>query len=171
MRLCCIWLCVYVHFSFMILYFVRNDEIKLFNKKTNINEDIRACTQRPLSPYCHFQINLCDRKVIHFHFHRILSHTHCTFISILYVSYRILGKLGVFCATLTWKTDCVYDAENVSSLHTFIFQLIDRMRWWYVYVTIYCSLFMVHHEQHNFQMSVTSNNGPQAPRPLSTGFL
>ena len=32
MRLCCIWLCVYVHLCFMILCFVRNDEIKLFNQ-------------------------------------------------------------------------------------------------------------------------------------------
>ena len=56
MRLCCIWLCMYVHFCFIILYFVRNDKTKERKKIVSIKA---LCFHRTLKNIDGQLIYLC----------------------------------------------------------------------------------------------------------------
>ena len=60
MRLCCIWLYVCVHFCFMILYVVRNDEIKLFNHSFIIEGSLRVNVSNEVSTILHVNSTACE---------------------------------------------------------------------------------------------------------------
>ena len=91
-RLCCIWLCVYVHFCFMILYFVRNDEIKLFNQSIKTNASI-SLTQTKLSSLVAIEVVTRQRPM---RAERKISwKSHFRFVTNNYDLYRISVSISV----------------------------------------------------------------------------